>query len=157
VSTGSRGVSGVSPHRPFVIDLAPGAEHVPLARELVLAVQTNVARDRARRADFEKLRGAVALVADDSATSLTLRFDFGRLVVHTGVIGVPDVTIRGATRTLEALGNVRRPGLGAAATRALRSWVTASDPDRDAPGGLQIYGRATHPFLVRRFFSVVSK
>ena len=76
-----------------LIDVAPGAESLPLAASLAELVRRNIGRDAAKRAEFDRLRGAVAVVADDHRTSLTLRFDFGHLVVHTGVVGVPDITL----------------------------------------------------------------
>lgn len=139
------------------IDLAPGAEKQPLARKLVEHIRTNVVRDARSRAAFESLRGAVALIADDRGTALTLRFDFGRLVVHTGVVGVPDVTIRAATELLESLGSVRRRGL------LSLGWGVLSGRVVDTAFGfaagareLKIYGLATHPLLVRRLMTVLS-
>lgn len=137
-----------------VIDLAPGAETVKLARELAAAVQANVIRDLRKRSDFERLRGAVALVADDGGTALTLRFDFGKLVVHTGVVGVPDVTIRGPTQLLEGLGDLPLPGLAAVAARRFTPAAFSPEPNG---GDIKIYGLVTHPFLVRRLFSVIAK
>jgi hypothetical protein len=85
-----------------LIDVAPGAESLPLAASLAELVRRNIGRDAAKRAEFDRLRGAVAVVADDHQTSLTLRFDFGRLVVHTGVVGVPDITLLGPIAVLRA-------------------------------------------------------
>jgi len=74
-----------------VIDLSPGAEHDPLARSFAEIVRANVARDW-QKSEFSRLRGAAAIVADDAGTALTLRFDFGRLTIHEGLVGTPDVT-----------------------------------------------------------------
>ncbi len=138
-----------------MIDLAPGAESVRLAREIAAGVQANVARDARKRADFERLRGAVALVADDGGTALTLRFDFGRLVIHTGVVGIPDITVRGPTELLEGLGDLPLPGMAAVAAK----WLARGSGRAAVRNGgeLKIYGLATHPFLIRRLFSVLSK
>jgi hypothetical protein len=86
----------------LVVDLAPGAEDNPLAEMLAGVVRSNVQHERQRR-EFDRLRGSVAVVADDAGTALTLRFDFGRLTVHDGLVGVPDVTIRGNIEDFETL------------------------------------------------------
>src|SRR5690349_21049096 len=99
-------------------------------------VRRNVARDRGKRAEFDRLRGAVAVVAVDHPTALTLRFDFGRLIVHDGVVGVPDITLRGPLSALEGLGEHRARTFG-------------------ARGDLTVYGLWTHPLMVRRLFRVL--
>lgn len=144
-----------------VIDVAPGAENQALARELAELVRGNVARDPGKRADFERLRGAIAIIADDRSIALTLRFDFGRLVVHTGVIGIPDVTLRGPTLVLESLGDLPRRSLPAVAGGILRgtapSAALVGAVGERTHGQLKIYGLITHPLMVRRLLSVLSK
>jgi hypothetical protein len=85
-----------------LVDLAPGTEGNPLAERLADLVRQNLA-DPGLRGEFERLRGSVAVVADDTGAALTLRFDFGRLTIHDGLVGVPDVTIRGDTDQVESL------------------------------------------------------
>jgi hypothetical protein len=135
-----------------LIDVAPGGESQPLARELAELVRANVARNPGKRAEFDRLRGAVAIVADDRPTALTLRFDFGRLVIHAGLVGVPDVTIRGSTPALETLGNLRRK-------RILGLTVGFADDamGNGVPRRLKIYGLLTHPLLVRGLLTVLSR
>jgi hypothetical protein len=143
-----------------MIDVAPGAESQPLARELSDLVRSNVLRDAKKRDAFQKLRGAVAVVADDFGTALTLRFDFGRLVVHEGVIGIPDVTIRGSTRLLESLGELRSrtfPGLAAGILRKGVTRATFNASARDGAGELKIYGLVAHPLFVHRLLRVLSR
>jgi hypothetical protein len=144
-----------------VIDVAPGAETQPLARELAELVRGNVQRDPAKQADFDRLRGAVAIIADDRSIALTLRFDFGRLVVHTGVIGTPDVTLRGPSLVLAALGDLPRQSLPSVAGGILRgaspSAALLGPLGERARGQLKIYGLLTHPVMVRRLLSVLSK
>jgi hypothetical protein len=144
-----------------VIDVAPGAENQALARELAELVRSNVARDPRKRADFDRLRGAVAIIADDRSIALTLRFDFGRLVVHTGVIGTPDVTLRGPTLVLASLGDLPRKSLPAVAAGLLRgtapSEALVGPVGERSHGPLKIYGLTTHPMMVRRLLSVLSR
>ncbi len=135
-----------------MVDLAPGADHDPLARTLAERIRASVARPALCR-DFERMRGAVGIVANDADTALTLRFDFGRLTIHEGLIGVPTVTIRGVTAALEALAalpfspdrGLSSSGRAAAqVARALRS------------GELKIYGLVSHPRLVTRLLRLLS-
>ena len=121
-----------------MIDVAPGADSSQLATLLAELVRRNVTRDRGKRAEFDRLRGAIAVVAEDHPTALTLRFDFGRLIVHDGVVGVPDVTLRGPLSALEGLGELRA-----------RTFGPRSD--------LTVYGLWTHPLMVRRLFRLLSE
>jgi hypothetical protein len=144
-----------------LIDVAPGAESLPLAASLAELVRRNIGRDAAKRAEFDRLRGAVAVVADDHPTSLTLRFDFGHLVVHTGVVGVPDITLLGPIAVLEALGALKARGLFP--LQGLRGVVGLAWGElREGGAGrgwgdLKIYGLWTHPILVRRLLRVLSE
>jgi len=142
-----------------VVDLAPGAEHDPLAARLAGIVRENLANAWQER-EFLRLRGAAAVFADDAGTALTLRFDFGRLTIHEGVVGVPDVTIRGATHEIEALTRLPLSGFG-----PLRAVI--GDPEgRRALGSvfralrgrsLKIYGLAFHAGFVVRLLRVLSR
>ncbi len=86
------------------------------------------------------MRGTVALIAQDAGTSLTLRFDFGRLTIHDGIVGVPDVTLLGAERDIEDLADAR-------VVPFLRLPL---------PGKLRIYGLALHPRLVSRVMRLLA-
>jgi hypothetical protein len=134
--------------------LAPGADHDPLARWLAERVRASIERPGPRR-ELAKMRGAVGLVADDVDSALTLRFDFGRLTIHEGLIGIPTITIRGATADLEALSSLSRAGSGVTAigdtTRAAAQLVRALRSRR-----LKIYGLISHPRLLVRLFRVLA-
>lgn len=138
-----------------VVDLAPGADHDPLARQLAERVRSALERDAARRV-FLQMRGAIGIVADDVDTALTLRFDFGRLTIHEGLVGVPTVTIRGATSDLEALSSLSIAGTGVGAlgdtTRAAARVAGSLRAQR-----LKIYGLISHPRLVLRFLRVLAR
>lgn len=135
-----------------VVDLAPGADHDPLACQIAERVRAAIARPPLRR-DFDRMRGAIGIVADDADTSLTLRFDFGRLTIHEGLVGVPTVTIRGPTGGLEALSELpRMPERGVVASG--RSLAEVAGALRS--GKLKIYGLAAHPRLVVRFLRLLA-
>jgi hypothetical protein len=114
------------------IDLAPGAEANAFATMLAELVRQNLESKPHKRKDFDVLDGTVALVAEDAEVALTLEFraggarrslldragalrsrprppsdgSHGRLVVHDGIKGVPDVTVRGSADSIMALSNV---------------------------------------------------
>ena len=123
-------------------------------------MRENVSRSW-QRDEFARLRGSAAVVADDIDTALTLRFDFGRLTVHEGLVGVPDVTILGSTSDIRALTEVPfvkllgvcvpRPGSAASRT-ALRNIVEAL-----RRRNLKIYGLLFHPRFVMRLLRVLSR
>ena len=95
---------------PDSIALAPGAENNAFAAMLADLVRQNLESKPHKRRDFAALargRGAhIALVADDAEVALTLEFKGGHLLVHDGIRGVPDVTVRGSADSIMALSNV---------------------------------------------------
>lgn len=143
-----------------VVDLAPGTEKNPLAQLFAETVRANLSRNWQRR-EFLRLRGSAAIVAEDAETALTLRFDFGRLTVHEGLVGVPDITILGKTRDIRALTEVPfqpRLGLpiarfgdgeGRAALLALGKALKTRS--------LKIYGLFLHARFVLRLLRVLSR
>lgn len=143
-----------------MVDLAPGADQDPLALKLADLVQRGVERPEQRR-EFERLRGSVGVVVDDAGTALTLRFDYGRLTVHEGLVGVPTVTLRGSAEDIEALADlpfssplgVLVPNLASAQGRRRARDVLG------ALGGrrVKIYGLISHPRLVLRLLRVLSR
>ena len=142
-----------------VVDLAPGAEHDPLAMRFAEIVRNNLGNAWQER-EFLRLRGSVAVFADDAGTALTLRFDFGRLTIHEGVVGIPDVTIRGGIHDIEALtrlpvhGLTRIPSvLGDRAGRAAIGSVARALRGRS----LKIYGLVFHARFVMRLLRVLSR
>jgi hypothetical protein len=92
------------------ITLAPGAESNAFATMLCDLVRQNLESKPHKVKDFVALsrgRGAtIALVADDAEVALTLEFKDGRLVLHDGIKGVPDVAVRGSADSIMALSNV---------------------------------------------------
>jgi hypothetical protein len=88
------------------IALAPGAEDNGFAVMLSDLVRQNLAANPHKQRDFAALDGVVAIVADDAEVALTLAFSLGALRVYSGVVGVPDLLIRGSSDTILALSNV---------------------------------------------------
>jgi hypothetical protein len=137
-----------------IVDLAPGAGEDGLAQLFATLVRENLV-DEARRRDFSRLRASIGVVADDAGTALTLRFDFGKLTIHEGLVGVPTITIRGQTADIERLSEVS-VGFGALTDRS------SLEAARHVLGALRkrslkIYGLYSHPRLVLRLLRVLSR
>jgi hypothetical protein len=143
-----------------MIELAPGAEENGLAMMLADLVRQNLDAKPHKRPDFDALDGTISIVADDADVALTLRFDAGRLTIHDGIVGIPDVTIRGPSETILAMSNLplsRRIKLPVPsrsdkeANKALRGMMSAI-----REGKLHMYGAAFHIPLMMRLTRVMS-
>ena len=91
------------------IELAPSAQENGLAQMLSDLLRQNLVAKPHKQADFEalgRLSGSIAIVADDADVALTLCFDDQKLTIHDGIVGIPDVTIRGDSDTILALSNM---------------------------------------------------
>jgi hypothetical protein len=89
------------------VTLAPGADDNGLANMLAGLVSQNLQANPHKLKDFAALDGRVAVVANDADVALTLHFyRGGRLVIHDGIVGIPDLTIRGPSEAIIALSNL---------------------------------------------------
>ncbi len=141
--------------------LAPGAGENGLATMLGTLVRQNLESSPCKRRDFDALDGTVAIVADDIDVALTMRFEGGgNLAIHDGIVGIPDVTIRGPSEAILALSNMplaTRLGLPIPHPRdregaeALRTVVAAM-----RSGRLHVYGMLLHLPLVMKLTRVMS-
>lgn len=133
-----------------LVDLAPGAEDNAFAAMLADLVRQNLESKPHKKSDFFALARdpgcTVALVADDADVALTLEFRRGKLVLHDGIRGVPDVAVRGTSDAIMALSNVplTRPlGLPVPTDRAgfdvMKEMVRAT-----RTGELHVYGMVRH-------------
>ena len=143
------------------VQLAPGAEENGLAHMLRDLVKQNLEEKPHKMEDFQALDGNVSIVADDADVALTMRFvSGGKLTIHDGIVGIPDVTIRGPSEAVLALSNM---------PLATRLGLPIPDPrDREAvktvrlvmgamrDGSLHVYGMAFHLPLVMRLTKVMS-
>jgi hypothetical protein len=145
----------MSPH----VQLAPGAEENGLAMMLSELVRQNLEAKPHKQADFAALRGSVSIVADDADVALTMRFERGgKLTIHDGIVGIPDVTIRGPSEAVLALSNMplaTRLGLPIPGNReALKTVRMVMGAMRD--GSLHVYGMPFHLGLVMKLTRVMS-
>jgi hypothetical protein len=143
------------------VQLAPGAEENGLAHMLRDLVKQNLEEKPHKMGDFEALDGNVSIVADDADVALTMKFEAGgKLRIHDGIVGIPDVTIRGPSDAVLALSNM---------PMATRLGLPIPDPrDREAvktvrlvmgamrDGKLHVYGMAFHLPMMMRLTKVMS-
>jgi hypothetical protein len=143
------------------VSLAPGAEENGLATMLAELVRQNLDAKPHKKNDFEALGGSVSIVADDADVALTMRFERGgKLTIHDGIVGIPDVTIRGPSEAIMALSNMPLAtplGLPIPNPRdheSVRSVRTVMGAMRQ--GRLHVYGMAFHLPLVMKLTRVMS-
>jgi hypothetical protein len=142
------------------VRLAPGAEDNGLASMLADLVRQNLEAKPHKNGDFRTLACSVAIVAEDAEVALTLRFHLGTLTIHDGIVGIPDVTIRGSSDTILALSNLPLttplglpfPGLrDKEGMKTVRSVMNAM-----TEGRFHIYGLAFHLPMLMRLTRVMS-
>ncbi len=143
------------------VSLAPGAEDNGLATMLADLVRQNLAAKPHKKGDFAALGGSVSIVAEDADVALTMRFQRGgKLTIHDGIVGIPDVTIRGPSEAILALSNMplaTRLGLPIPNPRdpeSVRSLRTVFGAMRH--GQLHVYGMGFHLPLVMKLTRVMS-
>ena len=143
------------------VELAPGADENGLAVMLADLVRQNLEAKPHKKADFIALGGRVAIVAVDVDVALTLSFERGgKLTIYDGIVGIPDVTIRGPSEAIMALSNLPlATPLGLPIPRtgdieAARAVGTVLRATRD--GKLHTYGLLFHPILVMKLTRVMS-
>jgi hypothetical protein len=129
------------------IELAPGAGDNGLAVMMATMMSQNLADHPERAPAFERLLGRVAIVAEDADVALTMELLGGRAIVHDGIVGIPDVTIRGSAERIADLSRMETGRFGlpdprGEVNRAMLAAVRA--------GELRIYGLiAGLPLLAR--------
>jgi hypothetical protein len=144
------------------ISLAPGAESNAFAAMLADLVRQNLESKPHKQKDFDVLaRGKgvrVGLVADDADVALTLEFANGRLVVHDGIKGIPDVTVRGTADVIMAMSNVplTRPLALPVPTDRAALGVMIDMVRASRTGALKIYGLFGHLGQLSRLTRVMS-
>jgi hypothetical protein len=146
---------------PADVRLAPAAVENGLASMMADLVRQNLDAKPHKKGDFAALAGLVAIVAEDADVALTMRFEHGgKLVIEDGIVGIPDVTIRGPAEVIMALSNMphRTPlGLPIPARgddEAARALATVFGAVRR--GAFHIYGLALHPGIVMKLGTVMS-
>lgn len=139
---------------PVVIELAPRAGENGLVSMLADLLRQNLEDHPNKQVDFAKLEGRVAIVAEDAGVALTLEFQRGKLVLHDGIVGIPDVTVRAPSDDVMAMSLVELT-----TTRAL------PDPRGETmkkvwagmrAGRIHVYGALFHAPLMLHLTRVMS-
>lgn len=131
----------------MTVELASGAGENGLAVMMATMMSQNLADHPERRGSFERLVGRVAIVAEDADVALTMELKGGRAIVHDGIVGIPDLTIRGSAELIADMSRMEtgRFGLPDLRGEVNRAMVAALRERR-----LRIYGLpAALPLLVR--------
>jgi hypothetical protein len=87
------------------VQLAPGAEDVPMAGMLAEMLKGNL-ENPVKVKVFNKLKARVYIFAEDAEAGITLNFEKGRLTVYGGQEGQPDLAITTDATTLLELANI---------------------------------------------------
>ncbi len=77
------------------IELHADAEDNGLANMLATMMRQNVEDHPSRIEIARKMRGRMAIFAEDAEVSISIDFEGERVLFRDGIVGVPDLTIRG--------------------------------------------------------------
>lgn len=137
-----------------IIEMAPRAEDNAFALMLAQLIRQNIDDHTPKKGAFLRMEGRVAIVVEDLGQSVTLSFERGRLTVHDGIHGIPDVTVRAGSDEITKMSLVELasplglPDPRGAGTRAM---VEAS-----RAGKIRVWGAFTNLSLVLRLTRVMS-
>jgi len=133
--------------------LAPGASENGLALMLSGLLTQNLADKPHKKKDFDALRAVIAIVAEDVGVALTLEFLGGSLVVHDGIHGVPDVTVRASADdvTNMSLVELTKRGFPDGSGEVSKQIDAAM-----SSGRIRAIGAARHPLTMLRLTRVMS-
>jgi hypothetical protein len=130
------------------VDIDASAEQNGLALMVAGLISQNLQEHPNKRADFARLRGTVAIVAEDAGVAMTLAFQGNTVTVSDGIVGVPQVTVRARSEDIVQLSLLELiPGLGlpnplGSATREIFQ--------KSLAGHVRVYGALLHiPMLLR--------
>lgn len=142
------------------VKLGPGAEENGLAVMMCDLVGQNLEAKPHKKRDFDAISGSVAIVAEDAEVALTLQFSRGSLTIQTGIVGIPDVTIRGPSDAIIAMSNLpltRRFGLPFAKKSDKAGQEALADVQKAMKSGaLHTYGLLLNIPLIVRLTRVMS-
>ncbi len=131
----------------MAIELAPGAGENGLAIMMATMMSQNLEDHPERRSSFNRMVGRIAIVAEDAGVALTMELTGGRVVVHDGIVGIPNLTIRG---TAEVVADMSRMETGRFGLPDPRGEVNRAIAQALRDKQLRIYGLpAALPLLVR--------
>lgn len=94
------------------IVLAPGAAENGLAVMMATMMSQNLEDHPDRLDAFDRLVGRVSIIAEDADVALTMELLGGRVIVHDGIVGIPDLTIRGSSDLIADMSRMENGPLG---------------------------------------------
>lgn len=136
------------------IAIAQGAENNGLASMVAALILQNLNDKPQKRVDFAKLRGRVAIIAEDANVAMTLVFTGNMLTIHDGVMGVPDLAVRAQSEDIvrmsliELTSFVPLPNFRGAAMREVMQ--------RSQSGRIRVFGALQKPMLALRLTRLLS-
>jgi hypothetical protein len=137
------------------IELSAGSEQNAFAGMMAELIRSNLADHPEKQHDFAAMSGRVALVAEDAESVVTLHFRRVELRVHSGMLGVPDLLVRGSSASLIDLSRIP-PLPRARFLPDLRSSVVRDLARAIYDRSLRIHGLLAHPLLAMRLSHVLS-
>jgi hypothetical protein len=138
-----------------LIELASSAEDSAFAAMMAELIRQNLSDHPHKRGDFAAMRGRVALVAEDAEQTITLHFRGGKLRVHEGLFGIPDLVVRGSSENLIDLSRLP-PHPRFKFLPDVRSDVARSLARALLSRKLRIAGLGSHLVLAHRLSNVLS-
>lgn len=142
------------------VRLAPGADGNGLAMMMSELIPQNLEAKPHKKRDFAAITGSISIVAEDAEVALTLQFRHGELIIHDGIFGIPDVTIRGPSDAIIAMSNMpltRRFGLPFASRSDKAGRETLAEVQKAMKSGaLQAFGMMLHLPMMLHLTRVMS-
>jgi hypothetical protein len=92
------------------IELSAGAEDNGLANMLCTMLRQNVEDHPERVAIARGMRGRMAIFAEDAEVAISIDFEGERVLFRDGIVGVPDLTIRGGFEQIGDLSRMEQVG-----------------------------------------------
>lgn len=87
------------------IELHTDAEDNGLANMLATLMRQNLDDHPERAAAFARMQGVIAIFAEDAEVAVTIAVEGERALFRNGIVGIPDVTVRGG---FEQIGDMSR-------------------------------------------------
>lgn len=137
------------------IELSASAEDSAFAAMMAELIRANLSDHPQKLHDFCAMYGRVALVAEDAEQTVTLHFRGGKLRVHQGLFGIPDLVIRGSSEHLIDLSRLP-PDPHFKFLPDVRSEVARTLFRALRQRKLRIGGLGSHPLLAHRLSNVMS-
>jgi len=134
--------------------LAPGASESGLCSMLATLIRQTLDEDTPKKAVVGRMVGRIAIVAPDLDQSMTLLFDGGGVEISSGIVGIPDITVRAPAEWIMKMSLVEMlPRLHLPDPRGT---VTREVFEASRSGAIQVHAGPTSVPLLLRFTRLMS-